>query len=358
MAAFHSRTIGRRPEPDDMEDGIPKRVPQFVSNTTREQRRIEVILREGGRFQPVSMAVPTQPTPSSSGAPQDEQPEPQPSSSSSPDVLAALENPLIQQRIMEMVGEKLKRKPMGKKRKGKVGFVAGLNRARDAQQEAITHEQDLRWKVGLPIVSPRNEPQFHAQALVREKFRSITGINRGKDFFDYEGVATATVKRCEEGDPLAQPQGSNEKLYFGEGWASSLWNHIIFGKCIEEMLAKRATDPGKWDVPDVSNEYLVALFVNCVRMGRAEWSRNQPNIGETFVQARDRAKEYEAQRTDRRVATARKSGVSDGLNIPISAANASSAEIRGAPQDVKKDDGGVVGEEGPHQCGHLEMVQR
>lgn len=237
MAAFLSRTIGRRPEPDDMEDGIPKRVPQFVSNTTREQRRIEVILREGGRFQPVSMTMPTQPTqptPSSSGAPQDEQPEPEPSSSSSPDVLAALENPLIQQRIMDMVGEKLKVKSKGKKRNVKVGFAAALNQARETQQEAITHEQDLRWKVGLPSVSSRNEPQFHAQTLVREKYKSITGINRGKDFFDYEGVATATVKRCDEGDPSARPQGSNEKLYFGEGWASSLWNRIIFDKCIEE----------------------------------------------------------------------------------------------------------------------------
>ncbi|KAJ7210737.1 hypothetical protein GGX14DRAFT_565348 [Mycena pura] len=290
MAAFHSRRIGGRPEPDDREDGIPERVPQYVSDTTREQRRIEVILRdrEGERFPPVSMTAPTQPTPSSSEAPHEE-PEPEPSSSSTPDMLAALENPLIQQRIMEMVGEKLKAKSKGKRKKGRVGSMAALNKAREEQKDALTHEQDLRWKT-----------------LVREKYRSATGHIRGKDFFNYEGVAAATVKRCDEGDPSAQPRGSNEKLYFGEGWASALWNRIIFEKCIDEMLTKRAEDPGKWEVPDVSTEYLMALFINCIKLGRAEWRRNQPNAGETFMQARERAKEYDAERSEKRVATSRK----------------------------------------------------
>src|ERR1700761_9153424 len=203
MAAFHSRRIGGRPEPDDREDGIPERVPQYVSDTTREQRRIEVILRdrEGERFPPVSMTAPTQPTPSSSEAPHEE-PEPEPSSSSTPDILAALENPLIQQRIMDMVGEKLKAKSKGKRKKGRVGFMAALNKAREEQQDALTHEQDLRWKVGLRrVFSSRVETQSHAQTLVREKYRSATGIIRGKDFFNYEGVTAATVKRCDEGDP-------------------------------------------------------------------------------------------------------------------------------------------------------------
>ncbi|KAF8170501.1 hypothetical protein K438DRAFT_2060424 [Mycena galopus ATCC 62051] len=285
MAAFHSRTIGRR-QNNNTEDGTPSAFPNSV----------EVIIRGGGRFQAVSM---TNPTPSSSGAPQSEDEPPSsapssaPSSSSSPspspDLLAALENPLIQQRIKEMVGEKLKAKAKGSKRKAKLGSAAALTRARQAQQETITYEEDLSWKT-----------------LVREKYRFMTGITRSKDFFDYEGVAGATVKRCEAGDPSAHPQGTNDKLFFGEGWATSLWNRMIFDKAIEELLAQRAKDPGQYDVPDVSKDYLVALFINCLRLGRAEWSRNQPADGEMFVQAREGAQEYGEERADRSMGTSRK----------------------------------------------------
>lgn len=185
----------------------------------------------------------------------------------------------------------------------------------------------------------------------------MTGITRGKDFFDYEGVAGATVKRCEAGDPSAHPQGTNDKLFFGEGWATSLWNRMIFDKAIEELLAQRAKDPGQYDVPDVSKDYLVALFINCLRLGRAEWSRNQPADGETFVQARERAQEYGEERADRSMGTSRKKHVSRCANVPLASAANKLAEIRGSRQDIRTDDGGVFGEAGPHQCRHLEMVQ-
>ncbi|KAJ7836485.1 hypothetical protein B0H14DRAFT_2589701 [Mycena olivaceomarginata] len=88
-------------------------------------------------------------------------------------------------------------------------------------------------------------------------------------------------------------RGPTSKLYFGPGWANSLWNKKIFQHSIQRILQKRAEDPGHYDVPDVKEEYLMALFSNLLREARAEWSCHQLHTGETNEEARERAETYE-----------------------------------------------------------------
>ncbi|KAJ6552409.1 hypothetical protein DFH09DRAFT_856219, partial [Mycena vulgaris] len=131
-----------------------------------------------------------------------------------------------------------------------------------------------------------------------------TGLNRAKDFFDYVGVSEATAQRCEEGE--TEPGASSYQLFFGSGWANCVWNKTILDKSIQEVLRKRAEDPGHYDVPNVSHNYLLALFFNCLKDAQSEWSRHQPRVGESLVEARERAEAYDVDRRERNIGNSRK----------------------------------------------------
>lgn len=152
--------------------------------------------------------------------------------------------------------------------------------------------------------------------IARETWRHSTGLIRARDFFDYNGVSEEIVSQCEEG--TTAPEAITSKLFFGTGWANCVWNKTILDKYVQEVLRKRTQDPGHYEVPDVSNGYLVALFFNCLKEARSEWSRHQPRLGETHVEARERANKYDAMRRVKNVLTSRKRNVSCGLECTLS----------------------------------------
>ncbi|KAJ7787948.1 hypothetical protein B0H14DRAFT_3504824 [Mycena olivaceomarginata] len=262
IAAVHSRLSAKRPgfrnPSDEMEDvefpeGPPARPPQFVSETTRKQRVVETIIRDGsGRLPSACMTTATPPASSSTQPATGAQP-PSSSSSSAETVdqslletlLEALGKPPVQQRVREILGTN------GRK---------------------LTHDQDKRWKT-----------------IIRRNWYTDRGLPRARDFFNYEGVSEATHKGCEDG--LVAPEGPTSKLYFGPGWANSLWNKKIFQHSIRRILQKRAEDPGHYDVPDKR------------ALGGAATSRAPE---ETNEQARERAETYEMERRERSVGSARK----------------------------------------------------
>ncbi|KAJ7736942.1 hypothetical protein B0H14DRAFT_2638851 [Mycena olivaceomarginata] len=248
LIGVHSRLSAKRPgfrnPSDEMEDvefpeGPPARPPQFVSETTRKQRVVETIIRDGsGRLPSACMTTATPPASSSTQPATGAQP---PSSSSSAEtvdqslletLLEALGKPPVQQRVREILGTNGVQK---RKRKTKAGGneFSGLR--------------------------PTN-------------WYTDRGLPRAKDFFNYEGVSEGSYTQgCEDG--LVAPEGPTSKLYFGPGWANSLWNKKIFQHSIRRILQKRAEDPGHYDVPDVKEDYLMALFSNLLREARAGWSR-------------------------------------------------------------------------------------
>ncbi|KAJ7663570.1 hypothetical protein B0H17DRAFT_1211582 [Mycena rosella] len=275
MAAFHARFSTQRRSAHDPQNGMngghfpdtpPVRTPEFVPPVTREERRVEAVIRQGpvSRFPEISITAPTQPEPSAATPVTPEQNTPR-----VPQLLD-LSDPLAVQQLQVLLGQASPKKSPRKKRKVKVGKTAALTQARRGQQQQLDPQDDNRWKM-----------------IVREHWRLMMGLNRAKDFFDYEPVSEATAQRCEDGD--TQPEAGLYQVYFGEGWANSLWNATIFEKCVEEVLKKRAEDPGKYDVPDVTKEYILALFAGLLADARGEWSRWQPRAGETSEAARARA---------------------------------------------------------------------
>ncbi|KAJ7509095.1 hypothetical protein B0H11DRAFT_2217498 [Mycena galericulata] len=297
MAGFHARlSFQQQRAQHSQNNGIedlfpaapPVRTPQFVPAATREARRLEMIIREGtDRFPTISMITPTQPEPSAAPGTSKQ--------NSSQASLVDFDDPVIAERLKGLIREEMGVTKSGRKprRKTKVGLAATLATARRDQQQQLSPIDDLRWKT-----------------VGREFWRLKTGFNHAKDFFDYQGVSEATAKGCEAGETA--PEASTSKLYFGPGYASSLWNKTILDKCVQEMLEKRKNDPHQYDAPEVSNNYLLALFHNLLTEARNEWSRHQPRAGETFMDARQRADEYEKGRRARNTGNSRKKNKFDG----------------------------------------------
>ena len=116
--------------------------------------------------------------------------------------------------------------------------------------------------------------------------------------------------RCEAGETA--PEACTSKLYFGPSWATCLWNKKIVEFFVQQVLEKRKEDPNAYDVPDVSDVYLSALFYNFLKDARTEWSRHQPRHGESVVDARKRVEAFEVDRRTRNIANSRKKHVSGG----------------------------------------------
>ncbi|KAJ7435336.1 hypothetical protein B0H11DRAFT_1937640 [Mycena galericulata] len=300
MAAFHARFSYQKGAQHPQNDGIenlfpeapPPRIPQFIPEATRAARQVEAVIRQGSdRFPIISMTAPTQPEPSP--APGTSETLEQNNSRAS---LVDFDDPVVQQRlkvlIRPLINEIGVKKPPRKAKKTKIGFKNSLTAARKEQQEQMTPDIDRRWKT-----------------ITREMWRRTTSLNRAIDFFDYEGISEATSKRCEKGETA--PEASTSKLYFGPGYTTSLWNKTILEKCIQEMLNKRDEDPNRYEVPDVSHGYLLALFHNYLSESRITWSRHQPRMGETFTEARRRAGEYDMERRGRNVGNSRKTNKYD-----------------------------------------------
>ncbi|KAJ6550116.1 hypothetical protein B0H19DRAFT_1264979 [Mycena capillaripes] len=206
-------------------------------------------------------------------------------------LLVDLEDPRVVERLQGLFGgsaaQRAKKGPVRQKRKAKAGAMAALTVARKGQQQELSGKDDRRWKT-----------------IARESWRNSTGLTRAKDFFNYQCVSEDTVRRCEEGETA--PEACMSKLFLGNGWANCLWNKTILDKCVAEVLRKQAEDAGHYDVPDVTDGYLAALFFNCLKDARSEWSRHQPRPGESVVEARKRAEAYDVSRRQKNIMHARK----------------------------------------------------
>ncbi|KAJ6535582.1 hypothetical protein B0H19DRAFT_1271323 [Mycena capillaripes] len=162
------------------------------------------------------------------------------------------------------------------KSKRKVGRIRGLEQAKKSQQSNMTKEDDLRCK-----------------ALVREVFRLSTRLNRALDFVDYRPATDAQAALC--GHPNGEkPLPGVSPLYFGKGFKTTMWNDVLIRGMVGDLLRKRAEDPNHLGIPNVTTDYLIGLFLNCIKEARFNWARHQPRLGESQEMAEARALEFES----------------------------------------------------------------
>ncbi|KAJ6543228.1 hypothetical protein DFH09DRAFT_1088921 [Mycena vulgaris] len=287
LAAFHARHSSQRQQgarPTEMDelrfpDAPPTRQPQFIPPATRAERQVEAIIRDTpGRLPIVSMTAPAHQAP--------------PETSAAPGQNGAgaginLDDPAVQERLRVMVQETMAEAKKSPRTKRKPGAQAMLTRVRKDQQQWLSEADDLMWK-----------------QVVRESFRLNTGLDRAKDFYDYEGVTQEEARRCEAGEKT--PPAGSCQLYFGVGWANSLWNKQVLENLIQNLLKARAKDSGHYDIPDLTEGYILALFVNRLKDARGQWALYQPRAGETSADAIERATAYMEERRERNIATSRK----------------------------------------------------
>ncbi|KAJ7893592.1 hypothetical protein B0H13DRAFT_1886298 [Mycena leptocephala] len=161
------------------------------------------------------------------------------------------------------------------KSRRKVCCATGLDQAKKMQHDKLTKEEDSNCKT-----------------LVCELFRLSTQLNRAADFKDYRPATDDQAAHC--GDPNGErPLPGVSPFYFGKGYKMCMWNDILLRGLVGDLRQKRAEDPNHWNIPDVSTDYLIALFLNSVKEGRYTWVQQQPRLGESETQVWARAEQYD-----------------------------------------------------------------
>ncbi|KAJ7896168.1 hypothetical protein B0H13DRAFT_1885255 [Mycena leptocephala] len=82
-----------------------------------------------------------------------------------------------------------------------------------------------------------------------------------------------------------------------KGYKTCMWNDILLRGLVGDLWRKRAEDPNHWNIPDVSTDYLLLLFLNSVKEGRYTWIRQQPCLGESKAQYDKAVKQAKSSRS-------------------------------------------------------------
>ncbi|KAJ7197092.1 hypothetical protein B0H12DRAFT_1081823, partial [Mycena haematopus] len=279
LAAFMVRNGTSGPPPQSIEPNFPNdppaMVPQYISQTTRDNRLLEATMMDKGIRLPALNLDPAAASNAESSNAGTTEPSPVTLDLNDPRFLS-----LIEQALKKLGAEKMSvetRKPRRANR---------YDAAKRATQQRITKEDHTHWK-----------------ALCREVMRVTTGITRARDYVTYEPASDEEKKACDDG--TSAPKG-HSKFYFGPGYLRSDWNRGIIRHCVATAQTKRLQDDNRWAVPDVSEDYIFSVFCTILAGYQQTWRRWQPHLTETIEEAEERADAWEARRRDATVITSRK----------------------------------------------------
>lgn len=147
-------------------------------------------------------------------------------------------------------------------------------------------------------------------------WKAIYAIDVIADFATYEPADEDAVEAVNHGSG-APP---DFKLDFGKGWTSSRWNKLILQKIYKDLLESRQSHGG-WNLPDVSEDYVMSMLRGQLKRSREAWAEMQPRFSfETadFEGEEDTVKRVEnayADRQEKSAARARRQRVSHFLNV-------------------------------------------
>ncbi|KAJ7027826.1 hypothetical protein C8F04DRAFT_1266611 [Mycena alexandri] len=293
IAAFNARNSTQRlgprsaaTEQETIPQGPPPLRAQYTTQATRDAHQVGVLIRENvGRYPGVNM-TPTQPAPVDPGSSGNSGPAAPGTNTFTIDWNDPRFTDALQQAVAKATREQRTMGVRKSSQRRKRGVVAEYELARNEQQKLLTQEQDLDWKKVTNIF-----------------WHHWSGRDRAKDWVDYLAETEATSLKCTAGGIQAQ---ASSKFYFGSGWQTCLWNKQLLELLVKHTLEKRAADPNKYNVPDVSHGYLMALYYGSLKEAHAEWSRQQPRGGETTHDARVRAAEYNTKHRERNIGNSRK----------------------------------------------------
>lgn len=184
------------------------------------------------------------------------------------------------------------------KSRRKVSRITALDQAKKNQQRNMTKDEDLAYKVRL--FPPSNDHTLNRlQELVRAVFKRATKGN--DDFAHYKPATDQQEADCGklEGE---KPLLGVSPFFFGTVFKLSMWNDILLRALVDDLRRMREAHSNKFGLPDVSTDYLLALFLNCLADAQAQWARQQPRLGETGDMTQARVQQF-----DERTKTAKNS---------------------------------------------------
>ncbi|KAJ7713183.1 hypothetical protein DFH07DRAFT_947863 [Mycena maculata] len=313
----------RQDPPQEFPDAPPVFQPRFISQTTRESRQLDTITRNVGGDLPHLNLRHVEQGSSRNAAEQNGENDSSDESESENEGVSrkgkssrkgkgsrlretlgsdqADLKVLLRELLTEMNVTGVKKSRSRKK----VGRITMVDRAKKEQQSNMTKEDDLNCKAS-PIPLINGKPILNwLQAVVREIFRLSTRLNRAVDFVDYQPATDNQAAQC--GNPDGEkPLPGVSPLYFGKGFKTTMWNDMLIRGLIADLQRKRAEDPNHLGIPNVSGDYLVGLFLNCISEARLNWARYQPRPGETVGMARVRAQRFDNASRKKKTSRARK----------------------------------------------------
>ncbi|KAG5633815.1 hypothetical protein H0H81_005107 [Sphagnurus paluster] len=124
------------------------------------------------------------------------------------------------------------------------------------QKALMSPEVDLLWK-----------------SAIRGVWKAIYVIDVIADFATYEPADEDAVEAVNYGSG-APP---DFKLDFGKGWTSSQWNKLILQKIYKDLLESRQSHGG-WNLPDVSEDYVMSMLRGQLKRSREAWAEMQPRF--------------------------------------------------------------------------------
>lgn len=105
-------------------------------------------------------------------------------------------------------------------------------------------------------------------------WRNVFNCATAADFSSYTPASDADVAACNAGE---DPPADIMQLDFSKGWERSRWNKIILRRIHQLIVATRA-EHGKWEIPDVSEGYLMGQLWGQLKRSREAWVQVQPRF--------------------------------------------------------------------------------
>jgi hypothetical protein len=148
---------------------------------------------------------------------------------------------------------------------------------------------------------------------LRQCFRNFTQQQKINDFDGYSPIDEDTAKAFGDGDGPG-PQGDNRyRLYLGNGWRQTAWNHTVVADMAESSLKQAREQKIE---PALTNDVMKATLWDFIKQARNSWSTTNPRVHEsgerieTQTEALSRSGQYKMQRAQAVRSNTRKAQVS------------------------------------------------
>ncbi|KAK7000152.1 hypothetical protein R3P38DRAFT_3219028 [Favolaschia claudopus] len=268
-AMKHPSAPGPPAEEPAINPGRPKMVPEFVTKSTKSNRRSKAVIENISRDTVPTLAVRSNLDGSSAPAASGSATHP---TSLPPGVIPVEDmdqatyttfvnnvRHVVQDMNLEVrksrSGGSTERKPGG----GKNGLPGNLADEMRKQKEKIKEWEHHTYLFGL-----------------REVWRVHYKKDRYVEFGDYVPADSNVVAACNDGG--AGPDPSNYTLDFQKGFMTSLWNKQVLTKWTDAFLAARAECPLKWGLPDVTRGYIMGWFYEALKQSQESWASWKPRF--------------------------------------------------------------------------------